>query len=126
LRALGGFRSEFFMYLEDVELCLRARRHGIPIAVVPLARAVHLPPNAGPASLRLEYHKFKNLLATYLLHAPLRALPAVAARYVVLEAARRLRGGPAMFAAFVRACAWELVHAASLVRDRGRLQTGRA
>ena len=126
LRSLGGFRSEYFMYFEDVELCLRARRRGVPIVVVPLARAVHLPPNAGPAALRLEYHKCKNLLATYLLHAPLRSLPSVAGRYVVLEAARRLRAGPARFAAFVGACGWTLAHAASLLRDRCRLQPGSA
>ena len=118
LRSLGSFRSEYFMYFEDVELCLRARRLGIPIQVVPRARALHLPPAAGPASPRLEYHKVKNLLATYLLHAPLRSLPSVAGRYVVLDAVRRLADGPARFAAFVRASGWALVHAAGLLRDR--------
>ena len=118
LRTLGPFRSEYFMYFEDVELCLRARRKGIPIVVVPRARALHLPPGGGPASPRLEYHKFKNLLATYLLHAPLGTLPSVAARYVALEALRRLAAGPAMLGAYLRACGWALVHAPRLWRDR--------
>lgn len=120
LSALGGFRDDYFMYLEDVELCLRARRLDIEIRVVPGARVGHLPPAPGPASPALEFHKIKNLLATYLLHAPLLALPSVVVRYVALEGVRRARAGRAQLAAFLRAAAWVLVHAPRLLRDRGR------
>ena len=38
---VGGFAEEFFLYGEDVDLCLRLRRVGCKVAVIPDARAVH-------------------------------------------------------------------------------------
>jgi GT2 family glycosyltransferase len=38
---LGGFDSAFFMYGEDVDLCLRARRLGFRPAIAPQATIVH-------------------------------------------------------------------------------------
>lgn len=39
---LGGFDTEFFMYAEDVDLCLRAQKVGYRVAYVPMAQVVHL------------------------------------------------------------------------------------
>ena len=121
LAVLGGFRSDFFMYMEDVELCLRARRLGIGIEVVPAARVEHLGPTS-QGSRALEFHKVKNLLATYLLHAPLAALPSVAVRYGVLDAPRRLRSGIGELGALVRAWLWLGLHAPRLLADRSTLR----
>jgi len=41
LRQLGGFDPRFFMYEEDVELCLRARSQGIRIRYLPSAFILH-------------------------------------------------------------------------------------
>ena len=41
-RGLGGFDESFFMYLEDVDLCWRARRAGWEVAYEPAARVVHV------------------------------------------------------------------------------------
>lgn len=41
LKQLGGFDPRFFMYEEDVELCLRARDHGIRICYLPSAFILH-------------------------------------------------------------------------------------
>jgi len=41
IRQLGGFDSRFFMYEEDVELCLRARSQGIRIRYLPGAFILH-------------------------------------------------------------------------------------
>lgn len=38
---LGGFDEEYFLYWEDVDLSVRAQRHGIRLVVVPEASAVH-------------------------------------------------------------------------------------
>jgi GT2 family glycosyltransferase len=43
-RALGGFREDFFMYCEDAELSLRARRAGYRLYYQPVARALHREP----------------------------------------------------------------------------------
>jgi GT2 family glycosyltransferase len=42
-RQIGGFDERFFMYFEESELCLRAKRAGWKVAVVPAARAVTAP-----------------------------------------------------------------------------------
>jgi GT2 family glycosyltransferase len=43
-RALGGFREDFFMYCEDVELSLRMRRDGYRMYYQPAARVLHREP----------------------------------------------------------------------------------
>lgn len=40
-RKLGGFRAEFFMYGEDVDLCYRAKKAGLRNIYVPDAEVVH-------------------------------------------------------------------------------------
>ena len=40
-RALGGFREDFFMYCEDAELSVRARRAGYRLYYQPAARVLH-------------------------------------------------------------------------------------
>ncbi len=78
---LNGFREDFFLYHEDLDLCIRARRAGRPVAVVPRARGRHVEPQAGPPSDLVEYHKYKNLYSVYFLHAPAGVLPLFLIRY---------------------------------------------
>lgn len=42
LREIGGFDEAFFMYCEDIDLCLRLRTAGWQVRYVPDARAVHV------------------------------------------------------------------------------------
>lgn len=44
---IGGFGEGYFMYYEDVDLCLRARQAGAPSYFLPSAQAVHLHPFSG-------------------------------------------------------------------------------
>ncbi|GAB3814870.1 hypothetical protein GCM10027605_61070 [Micromonospora zhanjiangensis] len=39
---LGGFAPEYFMYSEDIDLCVRAARRGARPALVPTARLLHV------------------------------------------------------------------------------------
>ena len=41
---IGGFDGDYFMYYEDVDFCLRARRAGFPSYFLPAAQAVHVAP----------------------------------------------------------------------------------
>ena len=41
LEALGGFDEAFFLYEEDVDLCLRARKSGARVVLTPDARVIH-------------------------------------------------------------------------------------
>lgn len=56
---LGGFDPAFYMYGEEADLCLRARRYGARPAVTPRATIVHL----GGASERTRAAKMIKLLA---------------------------------------------------------------
>ena len=41
-RGIGGFDEDYFMYLEDVDLCWRARQAGWEVAYEPSARVMHV------------------------------------------------------------------------------------
>lgn len=56
LQALGGLDEDFFLYYEDVDLCLRARQHGWSVWYEPNLAVVHHNPlhrRSVPAVLRL-------------------------------------------------------------------------
>jgi GT2 family glycosyltransferase len=123
LRELGGYREDYFMYSEDVELCLRARHRGIALHVVRDALAWHFTPPGQRISKQVEYHKVKNLLSTCLLHSPPASVPMALARYAVadtLRAAIHRRD----FGIRLRAVAWLARNTPRLLRDRWRLAGG--
>ena len=49
---IGLLDEEFFMYFEDMEFCMRARRSGFGLAYVPMARVVHL--RGGTATVKAD------------------------------------------------------------------------
>jgi GT2 family glycosyltransferase len=124
LRDMGGFRDDFFMYFEDVELCARVERRGRKIMIVPQAIAHHFEPPPGAVPDEIEFHKAKNLVALYLLHAPARALPEFVLRYAGLSLLRDLLIRPRRFWCHLRAWGHTLAHLPGLLRDRRRLITG--
>jgi len=71
LEQLGGFDPRFFMYEEDVELCLRARELGIRIRYIPQALVLHRVQGSsrGPAKDRSDFWSCENPnLAFYAFH----------------------------------------------------------
>lgn len=121
LRELGGFRPDFFMYHEDVELCSRVLKRGLDIFIVPAAKVYHHEPVVAPDPPLLAFHKHKNFAALYLLHAPLAVLPVFLLRYVGVEAIRRLCAQRSSLAAWLKAWAWVALHAPKLFAERARL-----
>lgn len=65
---VGGFDPSFFLYFEDVDLCLRLRRAGWRLAFVPGARAVHVSGGSGGGRVEQEYRRSQ--LRYYRLHRP--------------------------------------------------------
>jgi GT2 family glycosyltransferase len=72
LDAVGGFDESFFLYEEDVDLCVRLRRAGWRLVFTPAAEVVHhlgRSMDRAPARARLEYHR--SHLRFYAKHNPL-------------------------------------------------------
>ena len=69
VRELGGFRQEFFAYVEDLELSLRYRKAGWTLLYVPTATASHKvpfpPPPDGPFAIRLRDKNRRRLVALH-------------------------------------------------------------
>jgi len=42
IRAIGGFDESYFLYFEETDFCLRARRAGFPTGYVPESRIMHI------------------------------------------------------------------------------------
>jgi GT2 family glycosyltransferase len=117
LAALGPFREEFFLYQEDVELSLRVLERGDHLWFLPNARCAHHPGQSIKTSFEVDYHKLKNSLAVYVLHAA----PLVALEYWIrflVRAIRALRSDPRRGWLFVRALGWGAARLPALVRDR--------
>lgn len=60
-RRLEGFDSRFFLHVEDVDLCWRARRAGGEVLFHPDARVVHLGHTSRVEPLLVEWHKGRGL-----------------------------------------------------------------
>lgn len=106
--AVGGFDEDFFMYVEDVDLCWRWGRAGWRVRYEPAGRVVHtgaVSTNQAPYRMILEHHRSLWRFARRSTVGPARAmLPAVAAGLTVrtglawcqraLEAARSRWSSP--------------------------------
>lgn len=97
-RHLGGFDERYFLYLEDVDLCLRARAVGARTACVPTARVWHDRPAAvgNRQSADSLYYTCRNHLLLMDTHgeggAAVKTLRRAAV--VALNIAYALRGAP--------------------------------
>lgn len=121
LREAGGFREEFFMYGEAIELAARVGKAGRRLVVVPGAKVYHFePPARANTSAPFEFHRYKNLFAFYLLHAPARRLPEFFCRYALVALARACVGRGGNFRALLGALTWTARRAPSLLRERRR------
>jgi GT2 family glycosyltransferase len=122
LKSLGGFREDFFMYVESTELCIRAHNCGAKLFVLPQASAYHFEPSVGPTPPEIEFHKIKNFLSLYLLHAPVRVLPEFLCRYALWQTLRMVLGrrGRGYRLTSLRALSWFLRKTPSLLRERNR------
>jgi len=120
LLAVGGFDEGFFLYEEDVDLCLRLRQAGWEILFTPAAEAVH---HLGrsvarePERARFEYHR--SHLRYYAKHNGLLANAALRGAIALGAAARwALALGPGEARAERRATSRRL--AALALRGRAR------
>lgn len=95
-RELGGFRGDFFMHMEEIDLCWRARLAGYKVHVVPRSRVFHL--GAGTLSAdspaKTYYNHRNNLL---MLHSDMPMTFALFAGTDMLAEMSDLNAGPDFF-----------------------------
>ncbi len=60
--ALGGFDERYFLHVEDVDICWRARRLGGSVMFAPDATVVHLGSTSLKHPVVVEYHKGRGLV----------------------------------------------------------------
>jgi GT2 family glycosyltransferase len=79
-RALEGFDERYFLHVEDIDLCWRARRAGGSVVFAPKAEVVHLGSTSRAHSLVVEFHKGQGLMRYFRKRAdtPFRVALAVA------------------------------------------------
>lgn len=120
LRQLKGFRQDFFIYSEDIEICERVLKLGYDITIVPQAKVFVIDAPHNFNSEGIAFHKLKNFFAVYLLHARLRVLPEFYLRYGVINLLRALFSNRKIIWPMVKAWGWFLVKMPFLLRERFR------
>jgi len=55
--ALGGFDEGYFLHVEDIDLCWRARQSGGEVLFQPVAQVVHLGHTSLEHPVKVEFHK---------------------------------------------------------------------
>jgi GT2 family glycosyltransferase len=114
-----GFREEYFMYGEDIELCARVMKRHQRMTVVPQAKVHQFEPEEKLVSSDIEFHKIKNFFSLYLLHAPARVLPMFVLRYALLDSVRTLLGRKDVAPrTFFRGLWWTLCKSPALLKER--------
>lgn len=128
-RQLGGFVDAYFAYIEDVDLCWRARLAGWEVQVVPSVRVTHV---QGITSRRvltaheIRYLTVRNRLRSILANASRRTLVNVVPLYylacgitaLVLLLSGRVRSAYSV----MRALAWPMRHKDELLVQRRAAQ----
>ncbi len=109
LYAVGGFDERFFMYYEDVDLCLRAGAAGFQVALAPAAHVWHLGSRSTSAKpgLKLYYEaRSRQLFYAKHLSGPERwHFLGAELRYIISLTLQRLRAGnPRGALAYLRGC----------------------
>jgi GT2 family glycosyltransferase len=79
-QALGGFDERYFLHVEDIDLCWRARQAGGSVVFQPKAKVVHEGSTSRKHPVKIEYHKGRGLIRYFIKRAetPLRVALAVA------------------------------------------------
>lgn len=93
---LGGFDEGYFLHVEDIDLCKRARSAGGEVVFEPRAAVRHLGSTSAASRLKIESHKAAGLVRYFSRHGgplgPLKAALAAPVIYaaVYVRAVRRL------------------------------------
>lgn len=126
---VGAFDSTYFMYYEDLDLCLRARLRGYDVLYVPEAVVTHSMKVSGRPAFYNEYLDHRNRLRTTLKVWSARRLARVLPRAIAFDVRSivgLVMGGRSHAAVLrLRAWVWNVRHLVSTLRQRSLIQQRR-
>lgn len=67
--ALGGFDEDYFLHVEDIDVCRRAREHGGEVYFVPNASVMHYGSTSQVRRQTVEWEKLKGFTLYFLKHS---------------------------------------------------------
>ena len=67
-RAVGGMDEGYFLHVDDLDLCLRLHRSGVPVHFAPHVAAVHHAGSSRSGPIRIEWHKARGFLRYFRTH----------------------------------------------------------
>ena len=67
-RAVGGLDEGYFLHVDDLDLCIRLHRAGIPVYFAPRAKAIHYAGSSEADPIRVEWRKTRGFLRYFRIH----------------------------------------------------------
>ena len=67
-RAAGGLDEGYFLHVEDLDLCLRLHRAGVPVYFAPRITAVHHASSSRTGPIGVEWRKTRGFLRYFRIH----------------------------------------------------------
>ena len=67
-RTVGGMDEGYFLHVDDLDLCLRLHRAGIPVYYTPHAEVIHHAGSSRSSPVRIEWHKTRGFLRYFRMH----------------------------------------------------------
>ena len=66
--AVGGMDEGYFLHVDDIDLCFRLHRAGIPVYFTPHVEAVHHAGSSRSSPVQVEWHKMRGFLRYFSVH----------------------------------------------------------
>ncbi len=66
--AVDGMDEGYFLHVDDLDLCLRLHRSGIPIYFAPHVKAIHHESSSRASAFQIEWHKARGFLRYFRVH----------------------------------------------------------
>lgn len=67
---LGGFDQRYFLHVEDIDICRRARKAGGDVFIVPSAKVMHYGATSQVRIQKVEYEKLKGFIRYFWNYSP--------------------------------------------------------
>lgn len=124
---IGLFDEDYFAYFEESDFCHRVWLSGSKVLYEPSSEIYHLGGPDKEVSTIIQFHSYKNRIATYIKNFETNALLSILSVHIFMclgiAIAYLVRGKVLYFYAIVSAILWNLINLKSLLHKRRFVQT---